>query len=1012
MTLQKQLIDVPIVGGIDEHTDSRLVARATTLINCCHRKAGAIEKRYGSELLIARATDGRRTSATTPVTASVPAPLLLCSYGDTLVRVGARTLHTLSEGKTYWSEADNVPSVNVSRRPVGTTSVSVGSVDLASNGTTVCNVWSDTASRTGTGSVWMAISRLDTGESILAPYVLGTGRQIKVCYLSGGNYIVTWVDSATGDIFGVSVSATTPTVAAPTTIITDGIKAGALTVTAYALEACGSVFAIGYETALGVRIRSYTSAFAVHAAVLTTYASTPITAVAMCWAAGEQLWWGAIGNVAGTRTLVVGTIDTALSFVDTAQVAVDTTEDASPVIINQTYQNFGIIRSSATAATVVYDVCVSSAIGGISVATVTKGAGPGTITRVNGALSLMSRPWSADGRTFFVASLASRLGTGVADANHIVFECPGSVPGYDVCRPVGRFGPGIGYYPFPFSHTCNVYGTNTAYFALPFASDAGGERTSLWTCTAAFETGATRQAVELGGALYLGGGILSVFDGNTVAEVGFLAPPSIESTASPASGFLPAGDYTYVFVWEATDAAGRVHRSAPSTPVTVTAALNDRIDISVRQLSATTKQDDLQYGAAIGVWSFVVELVAYRLSGGEYYRMTSSIGGTTNDYRSYYQTFSDTGSATITSNPRLYTSGNVLPHVAPPGCRVLCAHQSRIFTDSDDGTIWYSNPVGPGEVASFTLDFRIPPFEGGAVTALASLDSNLVVFKESSVWVVSGQGPNATGGGSQYSAPQRLTGDIGCTSARSVVECPLGLMFQSLDGIAVLTRGLQVSTDIGTRIEDSLATYAPIGAATHVPSQSQVRFEGTSRRFVYDYHHDAWSVDVVSMPDSVSNSTSPVRGAALSNDRYTWVTADGSLYRETPTSWLDSGAWVQMYGTFGNLRVGAVDGMCRLWRIALNGYKYSAFGFTFGATDVADHLWTGAQIDALYAGSGLRVKFEGHVADQLKEYVQVGFADLAPSSLGTGRGMSITGFTLEVGVRGTTSRRLAAGARK
>ena len=114
-----------------------------------------------------------------------------------------------------------------------------------------------------------------------------------------------------------------------------------------------------------------------------------------------------------------------------------------------------------------------------------------------------------------------------------------------------------------------------------------------------------------------------------------------------------------------------------------------------------------------------------------------------------------------------------------------------------------------------------------------------------------------------------------------------------------------------------------------------------------------------------------------------------------------------MNAAFGNIRAGVIDGMNRLWRIALNAYRYSSAGVVVGSKS-----WTAAEVDTIFAATSARIQLQEHVASQLREFTQVSFVDTPPSVLGTGRGFSLTGLTLEVGVRGSTSRRLASGARK
>lgn len=1033
MPLQRQLIDVPIVGGIDQKTDPQLSTRPTTLLNCCYRKSGAIEKRYGCELALSRSTaDAPAAQLLTPISPSIPpSPLLLTSYGDSVVRVGARLLHSWSTGSSAWTYKDHVPSVNVTRSPVSMVGTQAWFGDVSTDGTYNCYVWCDATSRFGTGSIWAQISNATTGEVVRAPYYLGEGRQVKTCFITG-NFIVTWVDSVSFDIKAIAAPVATLTFGTASTIITNGIKSGGSSATAYALEAVGASYAIGYETsAPAMSIKVFSAAHANTSTTATGFTLTVTTAIALKWDPGVRLWWAAIGPGGAGKRIQYGALNTSFAL-SVANTTVDDCQSATPNGLNQTYQNLGIEVASSTSCFILYDTCVSNVVGGVGMVVCTTTPTVGTIRYFNGALSLVSKPWIMDGRLFFAATLTPIYGNSHTSAsapteNFVIFETPLANTGANA-RPVGRYGPGIGHYATGYSHLSSAaLSTSTsAWLALPFASDVGGTtqtRTTLWGCNAKFQSDPKRDAVELGGALYLTGGTLSVYDGATVAEVGFFSPPSIEfATNVAASGSLAAATYTYVCIWEGIDAAGRVHRSSPCTPFSVTAALNDSITIKVRQLAATTKQDTRQSGAISSKWPFAVNLAVYRLQSGTYYRITNLSSSTAerNNYGVYMQTFTDTGTytaSTILAQPTLYTSGGVLPHVSPPGCTVITAHQSRIFTDSDDGTIWYSNPVAPGEVAAFTLDFRILPFEGGAVTGLVSLDDKLIIFKETGIYAIAGQGPNATGQGGDYSAPQAISMDLGCINPRSIVTCPLGIFFQSRDGITLLTRGLQVTADIGARVEDALVTLNTIGAATHVPEQSQVRFEAYlsgspyGQRLVYDYHNDAWSTDQFISADSATQYYPPSYGALVHGGRYTWISYDGSLYRETTDSWLDEGAFVPMSVYLGNVRIGNVDGMMRLWRTALNAYRYTSVGVTF-----AGKSWTSIETDTIATAAGsFRTQLQVHQANQLCEYVQLTFADSAPtggSSLGTGRGFSLTGLTLEVGVRGSTSRRLASGARK
>lgn len=1021
MPLARQLVDVPLMGGMDQKTDARLTAKPTQLFNAVMRKTGAIEKRYGSELLISRYVfDAPLQQPATPLDINTPlSPLSLAPYGNTLTLLSAQFLHQCGPGATHWTYVDNLPSVDVTRSSVAQLGSQAWSCSVATDGASQCFVWTDATSRTTTGPVYLCIQDAVTGEAIRAPYFLGNGRQSKVCALSDGTYVVTWIDAATANIRAVSVSGYS--VGTPATIVTSGVKAGGSQMTAYELEACDSDYAIGFEESIGfLTLKRFTAA---HAEINSQSVAGDVgyVAVALKWAPDNRLWWAALGTLGGDRLAEYGAVDASSFAVSVANTPIEKATLSTGPSFHSSAPNIGIEYLESGVCLVAYDTARTSTNTGISLVRCTTAGASGAIRRLNGGQSLVSKPWLDGGRVLFVAALTTQnigahTGADVPTDNFVVFESPALNTLYPT-RPVGHYATGIGHYAPGYSCLSSAA---ASVVALPFASDAstGSTRTGLWACHV---SPPSRNAVELGGALYLSGGVASVFDGTTVSEVGFLTPPTVDAVAavSGVGGALAAGTYTYVLIWEGIDAAGRVHRSKPSAPVSVVASSGDAIDITVRQLAATTKQDELQSGAASSHWGFELHAVLYCLGTDLAYHRVGSLRNFPTAYSDTIQDAGNLSASALLSEPVLYTTGNVFEQVAPPGLRHIVAHQGRIVGVGDDGTVWFSNPVAAGEVASFCLEFRIPPFEGGDVTGLCSLDDKLVLFKRSSIWVVAGMGPTSTGAGEGFSVPQVISGDIGCAAARSLVAAPPGILFQSRSGIQLLTRGMAVQP-VGKRVEDLTEAFPLCSAATHVPSQDQVRFElsdannGTAR-LVYDYFHDAWSYDQVAQLESPVPEI--VTGACLFDEEYAWATSGGTLYGETRDSWLDQGSFVNRIVTLGNIRVGAVDGFARFWRATATLYRYSSSGtlLTVDPARTGFALWSAADVDALAASQGSRVRVHVHADQQLQEYVTVSIADVVPADptdYGTGRGLSITGITLEVGVRGTTTRRLAAGARK
>lgn len=88
------------------------------------------------------------------------------------------------------------------------------------------------------------------------------------------------------------------------------------------------------------------------------------------------------------------------------------------------------------------------------------------------------------------------------------------------------------------------------------------------SCAINFDTENAHQSAEMGENLHVSGGLLSVYDGDTLTEHGFnIYPEDIHVAASSAVGSIAAGNYGYSAVYSWTDNRGLQHRSAPSPAV-------------------------------------------------------------------------------------------------------------------------------------------------------------------------------------------------------------------------------------------------------------------------------------------------------------------------------------------------------------------------------------------------------------------------------------------------------------
>ena len=140
-------------------------------------------------------------------------------------------------------------------------------------------------------------------------------------------------------------------------------------------------------------------------------------------------------------------------------------------------------------------------------------------------------------------------------------------------------------------------------------------------------------ALEIGGSLHPSGGMLWQYDGVKARELGFnVWPEDMTAVWSATGGAMHAqpdtatntNAYYYQFTYEWTDAAGQIHRSAPSVPLSVTttgSGSTGSVSINVPTLRQTYKIDNK------------VRIVGYRWSVGqqEYFQFTSTLNPVLND---------------------------------------------------------------------------------------------------------------------------------------------------------------------------------------------------------------------------------------------------------------------------------------------------------------------------------------------------------------------------------------------
>ncbi len=518
---------------------------------------------------------------------------------------------------------------------------------------------------------------------------------------------------------------------------------------------------------------------------------------------------------------------------------------------------------------------------------------------------------------------------------------------------------------------------------------------------------------EIGGSLQLTGGFVWQYDGVKPVELGFhVYPEGLAASTTTTTGSMIPQQYYYSFCYEWTDAAGQLHRSAPSVPVgqLVPAGTNtNKNTINVPTLRLTYKTGNN-----------VVRLVGYRWSTAQqsYYQFTSisspSLNDTTVDYVAVVDTLAD---ASILGNTLLYTTGGVLENTGAPASTTTTLFKNRMWViDAENrNLLWYTKQVLSNTPVEFTdlQTLYVAPTAGaqgatGDCTALAALDDKLIIFKQSGIYYLTGSGPDITGANNDFSDATFITAAVGCENPSSITLTPQGLMFESQKGIWLLTRGMATQY-IGADVQAQTGVASVVSAITP-PGYNEARFSmDDGSVLVYDYYYGQWS-----SYRGVSNISS-----TLYNTRHTVLKSSGRVLQQQPDTYIDDTAPVLLSFTTSWLTIVGLMGLQRAYYFTLlSNYKTPhrlAIGvaYNFNPSLQQQLTLTPSNVnisygsDTLYGGSspygGVSdvEQFRVFLTQQKCQSLSVTVSELYDSSQGVaaGAGLTISGLNFAMGAK-------------
>lgn len=510
------------------------------------------------------------------------------------------------------------------------------------------------------------------------------------------------------------------------------------------------------------------------------------------------------------------------------------------------------------------------------------------------------------------------------------------------------------------------------------------------------------QSREVGNSLFLTGGFLSMYDGTRIVEHNFHIYPELKTTdftASNVGGTIQDGhDYSYSLTYEWMDAFGQLHISTPSSGVTVNVPANggantSKVTIVIPTLRVTSKGDTL---GAWGSSPSPVMIGVYRTQkdpglNAIYYKVFDESVILFNNTQVDTVTFIDKArDTTISANLELYTVGGVVQNGAAPASSLVATYKSRLLSLCSESkcNFWFSEQVVPGTPVTFSplLTWNVD-LAGGDVTALAQLDDKLIIWKANTIFWMVGDGPANTGALNDFTNPQQLPTDTGCTNPRSVCLFPGGIIYQSNNGWYLLDRSLSVKY-IGADVE--AYNSKTVTATLLVPGTTQIRVllsDGTSQAnwLIYDFFLDQWHF---------WNGLSAPVGATIFESAMTWANSSGLVQKETPGTFTDNGTSITMKIITSWLQFGGIQGFKRMKEMEILGtYKSN---HTLNVQVAYDFNSTPTQTTT-FAVTATPEQYGVFFDKQKCEAMQITLFD--SNQTGTKESLSLSAFTFRAGVK-------------
>ena len=503
---------------------------------------------------------------------------------------------------------------------------------------------------------------------------------------------------------------------------------------------------------------------------------------------------------------------------------------------------------------------------------------------------------------------------------------------------------------------------------------------------------------KVGEAIYYTNGRTAAMDSRGGYESGFELRPtlnSLQAITGTANPNVASKTFSYIAVYTFFNGKGEIERSIPSTSFSITTPSNTTyLQITVKTIDLSYK-DNEYYNFDLGLYieKQLIDVVLYRTenNGSVFYRCSNISNRPINESVTLYDAISDTD---LKNNERLYTTGGVLESDSTPNAKFSTSGGNRLFLGGleEQDEIAYSKKQLFGEGVSFSDFYRIRVSSGASadktpISALGYMDGKLIIYRQQSIYFIQGDGPNELGLG-EFSEPEIISSDVGCTEPRSVLNVPMGVMFKSRKGIYLLGRGLSVEY-IGAPVEDFNQYYVISSIVSD--KYNEARFYLSSGDcIVYNFLFQTWS--------TFKNQT--VVNADIWKSQPVSI-KNNLIYKETENTYLDGGAsgFYSMKFISPWLKLDLVQGYIRTYQLWIIGDYKSAHTLKCRVyTDYDDSVYEDYSL--VYSSSDSpQYQFQISLPKQKVESIKFEIYDSAHAAGSTGEAYDLSNIQVEVGIK-------------